>query len=128
MKEDKEFRELFSGFEPKLPSDFDFMSRLEHGLAAVEAIRSNVADERRRNRRALVIAALSGFASGSIFTALIPYLTDAIARWQHGLPASVFADIIAGNTAALAWTAAAAAAIIVSLNAYELSLAVLKRK
>ncbi len=128
MEEDKELEQLFAGYEPDMLSDTDFMARLEQGMKAIDAIRCQVADGRRRNRKAVVIAALTGFVSGSTLTAAVPYLVDAIAHWQQSQPASAFADLIAGNTAALAWAAVAAATIAVSVNVYELSLAAMKRR
>lgn len=68
-QEDKEIRDLLSSFTPRQHPELDFMARLQSRMDTVDLVKEQLATERRRNRRSIIIAALSGCFIG-IFAAL----------------------------------------------------------
>ncbi|MDE7388562.1 MAG: hypothetical protein K2M97_04845, partial [Muribaculaceae bacterium] len=84
--EDDELKRIFSDFEPDMSPDFQFVSKLEQRLEAVEIVREQVAEVRSRSRKAVVIAAVVGFVVGFLSSLSLPYLSAAVARWQLTLP------------------------------------------
>lgn len=126
--EDDKLKSLFADFQPDLSSDRAFVERLERNLHSVEIVRQRSAELRARNRKAVVIAAFAGFVVGMLFTLTLPYLNALVAGWRLELPESALLGILANNFAMIAWTLVCGTVVFTALNAYELSLSLLKRK
>ena len=65
--EDEKLRNLFSGFEPELTPDIEFMEKIQRNLDTVELIRRQTVSERSKNKKAVMIAASVGFIVGVLF-------------------------------------------------------------
>lgn len=125
--EDQQIKDLFRRFDPELSSDFDFVSRLERNLNAVEAIRAENVSLKSRYRKAVAAAAFAGFAVGTIFWASLPYLRGMVANTASALPEGLFSGLFSGNCHVAAWSLTACAAVVAALSTYELSLSLLQR-
>ncbi|MDE6534716.1 MAG: hypothetical protein K2K82_01755 [Muribaculaceae bacterium] len=77
-QEDKEIREILGAFAPDQSSELDFMARLQNRMDTVDVVKDQIAVERRRNRRAIIIAALSGCLVGILLTLAIPLIINVI--------------------------------------------------
>lgn len=126
--EDDKLKALFAGFEPELTSGMDFVERLERNLHSVEIVRQRSAELRARSRKAVGIAAVAGFVVGILFSLVMPYLVANVAEWQLSLAPSTFLYAVADHFTVVAWTLACGLALAAALNAYDLSLALLKPK
>ncbi len=84
--EDNDIRDLFRDFSPATSSDADFMTRLRRNMEAVELVREHTMNIRRRSRRAVVAAALSGFVAGVVLTLAFPYILQMIRRIAGSIP------------------------------------------
>lgn len=119
MNDDK-LKQLFDNFSPQLPSDQEFISRLESRLDSVEMIRRHNLLLQKRNRRALILASAAGFIAGIMFTLAIPYLNSLIS----GLAAAATSSFITGamivNVNIISWFLSAAMSVAVALSVYEL--------
>lgn len=117
LNDDEKIRELFAGFEPETTSDAQFLDRLNRALDSVEMIRERTARQRRRNRRAVAIAALAGFASGvgvsALWSWLGPYLADLLGRLD--VAELVATPVVVG----VGWLLTGAIALTASLGAYD---------
>lgn len=82
--EDERLSALFADFEPGLSSDSRFMARLERNMDSVELIKEHSRAMKKRNRFALIVAALVGFLCGVAFTLCYPYLAEFIASLGGG--------------------------------------------
>lgn len=121
MEEDR-LKDLFSDFQPELPSSFQFMARLQKNMEAVEIVKQHNLALRRRNKLAVAIAALSGFAMGVILTLLFPLIGDWVSTFSISLP-HLHVSSITVDYSFLAWIVMAGVCIITALNAYEIALA-----
>ena len=74
---DNDLSKLFDSYRPELGPDHDFMNRLEQRLEAVEFIREQQANRRRRYRLGLVAAAAAGCVVGVIATLVSPWVMAA---------------------------------------------------
>ncbi|MDE6540624.1 MAG: hypothetical protein K2L74_01285 [Muribaculaceae bacterium] len=111
MEDDDKIKKLFDGFEPAGGSTDDaFMRRLRGSLDAVEHVRRDMAAERRRNRTAVVAAAIAGFASGLAAALLMPVLVR--------VAESLLPDSYATTAA---WMAAAATTLTVAFSTYDIA-------
>lgn len=126
--EDDKFKSLFSDFNPELPSDFEFMHKLERNLNSVEMVKQRVSETRTRSRKAVILAAFAGFIVGFLFSLALPYLNVIVADWQPTLPAESMLNALAEHFTLIAWTAIGATSVFAALNTYELSLSLLKPK
>ena len=126
--EDDKLKSLFSNFEPELPSDFQFMNKLQHNLNSVEIIKQHTAEMRARSKKAVAIAAVVGFIVGFLFSLSLPYLSDAVSNWQLTLPSESMLNTFANNFTTIAWLVIGGTSVIAALNSYELSLSLLKPK
>lgn len=123
--EDEKIRSLFTDFEPELSSDFMFMNKLQQSLDSVEIVRQHTAELRRRNKKAVVLAAAVGFIVGFLFSLSLPYLNNAIAKWLLSLPDASFIHTIANYSTVMAWLVIGATSVFAALNTYEISLSLL---
>lgn len=119
MEEDK-LKDIFEGFNPELTSDSLFMSRLRRGMEAVEIVRERQAELRRRGRRAVVVAAITGFAVGILLSLMLPWLGDFVSRLSFNVPGG---EAVSLNWAVIGWGIIGLASVLTSLNAYTITLA-----
>lgn len=70
--EDEQLRRLFADFNPPISPASRFMERLERDMQRVEMVKEATLRLQRRNRVAVVLAALAGFVAGVVFMALYP--------------------------------------------------------
>lgn len=126
MDEDK-LKDLFSDFEPELSASTDFMDRLQRNMDAVEIVRQYSLAQKKRNRLAVVIAALSGFVAGVILTLLYPLIGSCISTFNIAIPHVNITSLTIDYSYA-GWLLIAAVCVITALNAYEIALARLTPK
>lgn len=125
--DDDKLKELFSGFEPELSPDSQFMSRLQRRMEAVELVKTHSAALRRRNKIAVVVAAVSGFVTGVVMTLLYPLIGTYIMTLPVTLPHISIASIHLGMQIAV-WTSIALVSGITAYNAYQIALSRLSMK
>lgn len=70
--EDKDLKDLFQSYAPDIESDTSFIYKLERAMDSVEMIRDRQQLVRRRQRRAMAVAAAVGFLSGVIASIVLP--------------------------------------------------------
>lgn len=66
--DDDKIKSLFADFNPELSSDTQFMARLQRTIEAVEFMKQQNAIFHKRNKTAVVVAALAGFIVGVLTT------------------------------------------------------------
>lgn len=125
--EDDKIKELLSGFEPETSSDFQFMTRLQRSMEAVELVRQHNLAMRRRNKTAVVIAALSGFVTGVLLTLLFPLIEDWISGISISIPHMSISPIAIDHQL-VAWMVVAIISVLMALNVYEIALSKLASK
>ena len=83
MEEDR-LKAILQDFSPVMAPDDTFMSRLEEKLRSVELVKQQLEQQRRRNRLAIVLAALTGFVCGIVsalcYPRLLAAITDAVSE------------------------------------------------
>ncbi len=84
--EDDKIKELFNDFEPELSSSFQFMTKLKRNMEAVEIVKQHNAALKKRNKLAVAIAGVCGFAVGVILTLLFPLLGCWVPTFSISLP------------------------------------------
>lgn len=126
MEED-EIKKLFSGYEPELSPDSQFMANLQRNLAAVEVVRLQSHQVRKRNRIAVVVAALSGFAMGVLFTLLMPLFGDWMATINLSVPC-VGLNMSTLDSQTATWILSALVSGITAYNVYEITISRLALK
>lgn len=119
--EDEKLREIFESYRPSLRPQDEFMTVLERRMRAVESVKRQTAVMRRRNRVAVVVAALSGFLAGVVATLLFPIVEQWVATLNVSLPSSWLPNVEAAYVIA-EWVIAATACVIAAYNAYGLTL------
>lgn len=119
--EDEKLREIFESYRPSLRPQDEFMTVLERRMRAVESVKRQAAVMRRRNRVAVVVAALSGFLAGVVATLLFPIVEQWVATLNVSLPSSWLPNVEAACVIA-EWVIAATACVIAAYNAYGLTL------
>lgn len=125
---DDDIRGLFMDFKPDLSSDFMFMNRLEHALDSVEIVKKHNEALRARSRKAMVIAGITGFVVGVIFSLLMPLVGEFMAQLKSSFTGNMFAETLIANYRGITWVLICGASILISLNAYDLSMTVLKAR
>ena len=125
--EDNDLKKLFSDFDPELPSDFNFMSKLQHRLELMDMIKHEQLAMQRRNRMAVLIAAMAGFVMGVVLTLLYPVAAEWLQTFNFRQSASYLPiGITAYNF--IAWALMATLSGVTALNVYEIALAKLSCK
>ena len=117
--EDEKIKELFSNFQPELSSAYRFMDNLQKKMEIMDELKRYSAMLRRRNRVAVVVAALSGFVSGVITTLLLPLIVS----WFSTLSLphlQISVMMIDGSI--LGWIAIAGTSVITALSVYDLAM------
>lgn len=122
--EDNQIKDLFSNFDPELSSGPLFISRLRHRLDAVELVRERIAAERRRSRRAILIAAISGIVAGMLMTLMFPVICSWLISLAHKIPCIHLRDA-AGQIITL--MLATAISVTIAVNAYDITLSLNRR-
>lgn len=74
MKNDKEIREFFHTFRPEVGAEDAFMKQLDEKLKVAEQVRGYCAQERRKSRRGVIIAAIVGLLCGIGLMLMLIYL------------------------------------------------------
>lgn len=75
-EEDQKIREMLTGFRPEAEkSEVDFMACLQQKMDTVDTVKEYCRTEKRRNRRAVIIAAFAGVLTGAVLTLSTPYLS-----------------------------------------------------
>ncbi len=124
--ENDELKSLFDDFQPRLPSEADFMSRLTSNLDAVEMVRSHNVSGNRAHRPALY-AAIAGFVVGILFSLAIP----AISSWIHSLRLPEFQLFYLDAPDLLltaVWIVIGSVSLVTALNTYEISVRLMERR
>ena len=121
MEEDK-IKDLFSRFEPELSSDFQFMTKLRRNMEAVEMIRHRHEAMRRRNKKAVIIAAVTGCMVGMLLSLLLPYIGSFVAHLHISIPEIPIGSVIIDYTAIM-WCVIGCASVLTAVNAYEIAMA-----
>lgn len=119
MEEDK-LKSLFAEFRPELPSDSQFINRLERNMESVEIVKRRMAETRARNRRAVTVAAVVGFVVGFLFSLTLPYLSGVVAGWQLTLPEESVMSVLADWFAVISWVVIGAVAVTAAINTYDM--------
>lgn len=119
--EDDKLNELFNDFHPNLSPDSCFMSKLEDSLDKVEFIRQHNFEMRKRSKKAVVIAALSGFITGIIFMLLVPYTDNIVRTFKLSIP-QFGPDILFLSYNILTWIIAAFLSVVSALTAYDITI------
>lgn len=118
-------KNILSHFEPKLTSSADFLRRLNRNLEAIEAVKVELDLQRRRNRKAVVIAALSGFLTGCLCMMLLPYIKTAAATWLVAQSYTSLATTFINQFMIVAWAITGITSVIISLNTYDIAKSIL---
>lgn len=125
--EDDKLRSLFNDFQPELSSSFQFMTKLQKNMDMVEILKQHDIALKRRNKLAVVIAAVSGFVMGVILTLLFPLIGNWVSTFSISLP-HIHISSLTIDYSLVAWIVMAGVCIITALNAYEIALAKLTPK
>lgn len=126
--DDNKLKSLFSEFNPELLSDVEFLSKLNNSLITIDLIKQHLTDTRLRNKLALVIGLVAGFIVGIMFSILLPYLKDIVSNWQMMQPNEPILNIFENNFTAIAYIVIGTTSVLATLNTYEVSLFLMKKK
>ncbi len=118
--EDDKLKDIFREFEPELSSSFQFMTRLQKNMEAVEIVRQYHAAQKRRNRWAVAIAGVAGFAVGVIMTLLFPFITEWIASFNFTIPLP-HSSTLNFDFRYLGWLLVAMVSVLTSVGVYGLA-------
>ncbi len=117
--EDDRLRDIFREFDPELSSSFQFMTRLQKNMEAVEIVKQYHAAQKRRNRWAVAIAGVAGFAVGVIMTLLFPLITEWIASFNFTIPLP-HSSALNFDFKYLAWLLVAMVSVFTAVSVYSL--------
>ncbi len=116
--EDNIIKEIFKEFDPELSSSFLFMAKLKKNMEAVEYIRQYNVAQKRRNKLAVILAGVSGFAMGVFLTLLYPFITEWIASLNFSI--SLLAESnLKYDFSHLGWIVIAIGSVLTSMSVYE---------
>lgn len=125
--EDDKLRNLFNDFQPEISSSFQFMTKLQKNMEAVEILKQHDIALKKRNRFAVVIAAVSGFVMGVILTLLFPLIGNWVSTFSISLPHLQISRLTI-DYSFVAWIVMAGVCVIIALNVYEIALVKLTPK
>lgn len=126
MNDDK-FKEIFENYKPELSSDFQFMTKLQRNIEAIEIAKQHNSAVLKRHRIAVVLAALSGFVAGVLMTLLLPLAYDWISSIRFLSP-GLSAGSITVDSQMITWIVAAVMSGFTAYNAYVITVSVLPVK
>ncbi len=118
--EDDRLQDIFKEFEPELSSSFQFMTRLQKNMEAVEIVKQYHAAQKRRNRWAVAVAAVSGFVVGVVMTLLFPYITEWIASFNFSIPLP-HSSTMTFDFRYLAWLLVGTISVMTSVSVYSMA-------
>ncbi len=115
--EDEKIKDIFKEFDPELSSSFQFITKLQKNMEAMEIVRQYNETQKRRNKWAVAIAGICGFAMGVIMTLLLPFITDWVASisFALSLPPTL-------NFAYIVWLLVATVSVLTTVSVYEIAL------
>lgn len=125
---DKDIERLFDGYRPPLSDSSVFMERLSRNLDMIEEIRRQNASERVRGRAALAIAVVAGFIAGVLFSFMLPYIGAVANMICSNLPGDAAVMALENYAPVFGWLLVGATSVIISLNAYDLTLMLMKSR
>lgn len=125
---DDDLKKLFDDFNPELSSGFRFMDRLQQKMESVEIVREHYAEQKRRNRKAVVIAAMTGFLVGLVFSMALPYLGSLVENILRSLLSESAFYHLAANYQIVVWLLITATSVFAAMSSYDISLAFMNRK
>lgn len=109
MMTDDKIKNIFDGFDPALPDDAGFMSRLERSMDLADRLRAEARVSRRRARAAMAAAFAVGIIVGALSVTAFPWLRAQISTLSWGYAAewsgSVAWVLIGAATALSGWLA-----------------------
>lgn len=126
--EDDKIKGLFEGFAPQLSSDSQFLDKLQRELDGVEFVKQSNAKALRRNRRALVVAALTGLVVGFGLAQAVPYIGAVVEGWSKSPSSSPLLLMLVDNCFGVAWLMVGLLSAFIAFNTYEISLVLQSRK
>lgn len=126
--EDDKIKGLFEGFAPQLSSDSQFLDKLQRELDGVEFVKQSNAKALRRNRRALVVAALTGLVVGFGLAQAVPYIGAVVEGWSESPSSSPLLLMLVDNCFGVAWLMVGLLSAFIAFNTYEISLVLQSRK
>ena len=94
----------------------------------IEEIRRQNASERVRGRAALAIAAVAGFIAGVLFSFMLPYIGAVANMICSNLPGDAAVMALENYAPVFGWLLVGATSVIISLNAYDLTLMLMKSR
>lgn len=123
--DENEFSDLFASYNTELSSDKLFMLRLQANLRAVSLVKEQVHVMRRKNRLAVIVAAITGFLCGILFAIYYPAFFTLLKSLfaASTVTAKIFADY--GNVAA--WGIICCVTGIAAYSAYDIALLATKK-
>ncbi|MDE6198632.1 MAG: hypothetical protein K2G06_02155 [Muribaculaceae bacterium] len=119
MNEDK-YTSLFDNFNPDMSPDSLFIHCLEQNLQAVEIVKKHTVEMQRRNRKAIIIAAITGFIVGLLSSFCYPFLLKTIN--SIAISGTAFATHISDYGSVYIWTLICLLTGILTYSAYDLTL------
>ncbi len=123
--EDDDIKNLLAGFDPELAPGHQFMAKLQQKMEAVEIVRQHQVAMKKRNRTAILIASLCGFAMGVFLSILTALCSDWISIFSISLP-YVQIETLVVDYQFMKWVVMAIVSGVTAMNAYEIALARLK--
>ena len=103
------------------------MSKLQHRLELMDMIKHEQLAMQRRNRMAVLIAAMAGFVMGVVLTLLYPVAAEWLQTFNFRQSAAYLPIGITAYTC-IAWALMATLSGVTALNVYEIALAKLSCK
>ena len=123
---DDKISELFKDYNPGLSSDSLFMERLEHNLRAVDIVKQQLKASHRKNRLAIIAAAITGFIVGVVSVIAYPYLSEIVLKIITN--AAFTADFLTDYTDTVVFCMIAIITGLLSYFAYDTTLILTKDK
>lgn len=119
--EDDDYKEIFKVFNPELSSSFQFMTKLKKNMETVEIVKQYTSAQKKRNKIAVALAGICGFAMGVILTLLYPIIEHRLASFQLTLP-TWHASSLTIDFSYIGWMLVAGASVLTALSVYEIAL------
>lgn len=126
--EDEKIRKMFDEYAPRLSSDSQFLDKLQQELDVVGFVKQSNAEALRRNRMALVVAALTGLVVGFGLAQAVPYIGAVVEGWSKSPSSSPLLLMLVDNCFGVAWLMVGLLSAFIAFNTYEISLVLQSRK
>ncbi len=125
--DDDRIKELFTGFQPEMPSTSLFMAKLQKNMERVEILKRHSLALKRRNKLAVGIAAAVGFLMGAALTLSFQLIGGRASTLAISLPHLQISGLTI-DYSHVGWAFMAVTCVITALNAYEIALVKLTPK